>query len=121
MAWQFNGTEAVFLQIAAKLRADIVCGKYLPDSQIPSVRQLAYEASVNPNTMQKALCVLEDEGLLYAKGTQGRFVTSDKDIIEGACKKIRLEAVRKFIKEARTLGISDAELIDYIKEEIGNE
>ena len=71
--------------------------------------------------MQKALGILEDEGLLYAKGTQGRFVTSDKDIIEGAYKKIRLEAVRKFIRDARMLGIADTELIDYIKEEIGNE
>ena len=121
MAWQFNGYEAVFLQIAGRLRADIVCGKYLPDTQIPPVRQLAYEASVNPNTMQKALCLLEEEGLLYARGTQGRFVTSDEMVIESACKRIRLEAVRRFINEARALGIDGGELIDYIKEEIENE
>lgn len=121
MTWQFNGTEAVFLQIAARLRADIVRGEYPPESQIPSVRQLAFDASVNPNTVQKALCVLEDEGLIYAKGTQGRFVTSDTALIELARHKIRIGAVRRLISETRALGISDGELIDYIKEEIENE
>lgn len=121
MAWQFNGTEAVFLQIANKLRADIARGVYLPDTQIPSVRQLAYDASVNPNTMQKALCLLEDEGLLYSKGTQGRFVTSDENVIADAYKRIRLDAIRRFISDARALGIDGGELIDYIKGEIENE
>lgn len=121
MPWKFNGSEAVFLQIAGRLRVDIVSGKYPPDTQIPPVRQLAYEASVNPNTMQKALALLEEEGLLHTKGTQGRFVTSEKKVIATAYKRIKREAVRRFIDNARSLGIDDAELIDYIKEEIGNE
>ena len=48
LAWQFNGTQAVFIQIADRLRRDIVNGIYLPDTQIPTVRQLAFDASVNP-------------------------------------------------------------------------
>ena len=55
MAWQFNSQEAVFIQIANRLRGDILKGIYPPDSQIPSVRHLATDAAVNPNTMQKAL------------------------------------------------------------------
>ena len=83
MSWQFNRTEAVFLQIEKRLKREILVGKYPPDSQFPSVRQLAAEAAVNPNTMQKALSLLEDEGLLYSKGTLGRFVTNDEETLRG--------------------------------------
>ena len=117
MAWHFNGTEAVFIQIADKLRHDIVNEKYMPDSQMPSVRQLAFEASVNPNTMQRALSLLEGEGLLISKGTVGRFVTSDTAVLETAREALRKNAIKKLLCEARSLGISASELIDYIKEE----
>lgn len=117
MAWKFNGTQSVFLQIAEKLRRDIVNGVYPPDTQIPSVRQLAFDASVNPNTMQRALILLEDEGLLVSRGTIGRFVTLDTAVLERTKENLRRETVRQLINEARALGISSSELIDYIKEE----
>ena len=117
MAWKFNGTQSVFLQIAEKLRRDIVNGVYPPDTQMPSVRQLAFDASVNPNTMQRALSLLEDEGLLISRGTVGRFVTLDTAILENAKENMRREAVKRLLGEARALGISSSELIDYIKEE----
>ena len=116
MSWQFNGTQAVFMQIADKLRRDIVNGVYQPDTQIPTVRQLAFDASVNPNTMQRALSLLEDEGLLISRGTVGRYVTSELEVIESAKKKICFDTVERFCLEAQALGISRAELIDYIKE-----
>ena len=97
MAWKFNQREAVFLQIANRLRGEILGGKYPPDSQIPPVRQLAYEASVNPNTMQKALTLLEEEGLLRSRGTVGRFITSDVDILAAAKEKVRREAVKNWL------------------------
>ena len=118
MAWSFNNREAIFLQIADKLRVKITSGEYAPDSQIPSVRQLAEEASVNPNTVQRSLALLEEEGLLYAKTTVGRFVTSDMDRIAKAREEMRRIAVKRLIGEAAELGISGKELIDYIKEEI---
>jgi DNA-binding transcriptional regulator YhcF (GntR family) len=117
MAWQFNGTEAVFVQIARRLRGEILGGKYQPDEQIPSVRQLALEAAVNPNTMQKALIYLEEEGLLYTRGTMGRFVTTDKTVLEEARKALCRETVRGFLNDAHALGISTEELIELIKEE----
>ncbi len=117
MAWIFNRREAVFLQIADRLRSEILRGKYLPDQQIPTVRQLAYEAAVNPNTMQKALTVLEEEGLLCSRGTAGRFVTSNQTALEAAKETARKRAVRNLIYETRQLGLSTEELISYIKEE----
>ena len=117
MAWKFNSTEAVFVQIARHLRCDIVRGKYKPDEQIPSVRQLAYDASVNPNTMQKALSILEDEGLLHSKATIGRFVTSDINVLKEAKCRIRNDVVKHLLEEARSLGITPAELIDCINDQ----
>ena len=117
MAWSFNNREAVFIQIANRLRCDIVCGKFLPNTQIPSVRQLAFEAAVNPNTMQKALSVLEDEGLLFSHGTVGRFVTSDTVTLTLAGERMRREAVKGWLHEAGMLGISPTEMIKYIEEE----
>lgn len=117
MAWIFNRREAVFLQIADRLRCEILSGKYLPDQQIPTVRQLAYEAAVNPNTMQKALTVLEEEGLLCSRGTVGRFVTSNETALDAAKEKARKRSVRNLIYEAKQLGLSTEELISYIKEE----
>ena len=117
MPWQFNGKEAVYLQIVSRLRGMILTCQYPPDTQIPSVRQLATEAAVNPNTMQKALICLEEEGLLYSKGTLGRFVTDDKRVLAAAKEKMQKEAVRDWLAQARTLGISKEELIKYIEEE----
>lgn len=120
MAWQFNGMQAVFIQIADKLRGEIANGKYPPGAQIPAVRQLAFEASVNPNTMQRALSLLEEEALLVSHGTVGRFVTSDTTVLENAKEKIRREMVERFLSEAQALGIPPSDLIDYIKE-VGHE
>lgn len=114
MSWSFDGNGAVFFQIAKKIRTDIVSGIYKPDEQLPSVRQLAFEAAVNPNTMQKALTVLENEGLLYCKGTAGRFITPDVQIIENARYNMKIDLVKKLISEAASLGIGTSELIEYI-------
>lgn len=70
MTWQFRGHSPVYRQIVRHIRADILNGCYQPDEQIPPVRQLAMEAGVNPNTMQRALSALEDEGLLVSRGTR---------------------------------------------------
>ena len=116
MAWQFNGSQAVFIQIADRLRIDLANGKYPPGTQIPTVRQLAFEAAVNPNTMQRALSLLEEEGLVISRGTIGRFVTTDAEILRSAKEKIRRDMVVRFVTEAKALGIPLSELIDYIQE-----
>lgn len=118
VAWQFNGREAVFVQIADKLRNDILLGVYSKGQQFPSVRALAEDAGVNPNTMQKALGVLENEGLLSAHGTVGRFVTEDEALIQNAAEKMRRKTVRVWIAQASAIGISTEELISYIKEDM---
>ena len=120
MAWQFNHKTPVFSQIADRLMLEILNGTYSPGEQIPTVRQLAFEAAVNPNTVQRALAHLEETGLLYSKGTVGRFVTEELDVLERARARMLRETVRRWLEEASTLGLTAEELIQYIKEEEEN-
>ena len=117
MPWRFHNRSPVFVQIADRIRTDILIGIYPPNGQLPSVRQLAFEASVNPNTMQRALSTLEDEGLIYSKGTIGRFVTKDEETLQAATRKAHENAMRTLLDETLALGISREELIEFIKKE----
>ena len=115
MAWTFTSLAPVYLQIVSRLRADILSGVYSPDQQIPSVRQLAFEAGVNPNTMQKAFALLEAEQLFVTRGTVGRFITTDTDVLENARRILRRETITRLIEEAGAVGISPEELIEGIR------
>lgn len=117
MAWQFRGHSPVYRQIVRHIRADILNGCYQPDEQIPPVRQLAMEAGVNPNTMQRALSALEDEGLLVSRGTVGRFVTSDEVALKRARRTARQDALEKLAEDAQAAGLTLDDLVQYIREE----
>ena len=77
MTWNFNDNAPIYLQIVHSLQRGIAGGVYPPGSRLPSVRELALEAGVNPNTMQRALSELERTGLVCSQRTAGRFVTED--------------------------------------------
>ena len=115
MGWRFESGLSLSVQIVDKLRSDIIGGKYESGMPFPTVRQLAEEAAVNPNTMQKALCALEAEGLLVTRSTNGREVTSDLEVIAAAREKVTLSNIKKVIKVARELDLDKDELIEYIK------
>ena len=117
MAWSFDKHTPVYLQIAERIRNNIISGVYPPSSQIPSVRQLALTAAVNPNTVQHALTALEGEGLIYSESTSGRFVTSDTELILKAKREAAKEFVGIFLKYAEGLSLSPQELIKLIEEE----
>ncbi len=106
MAWSFDSKSPVSLQIASILRLDIVRGKYKAGEQFPTVRQLASEASVNPNTMQKSLSILESEGLLITQGTAGRIVTEDISIIESTLERLQENFIKRVVNEGVSLGLS---------------
>ena len=116
MGWQFNGREAVFLQIADRLRWEILGGKYSSDEQFPSVRQLAAEAAVNPNTMQRALTELEEEKLLVNLGTTGRCVTDDQQILEQLRSRIIDQTVRHCAQQFSALGLTMQEAARLLRE-----
>lgn len=112
----YNRTAPLFIQIADAIRRDILNGVFSADEQIPTVRGLAFNVSANPNTVQKALTLLEEEGLLYTKGTAGRFVTSDAELLETTRKRVKDETLRALFSEAESLGITNADIISYINE-----
>ena len=111
-----NQSTPVFIQVADEIRREIFCGKYVPGVQIPTVRQIAFNVSVNPNTVQRALSLLEEEGLLFTKGTVGRFVTEDEALIEASRERVKKAILESLIKEAESLGITRGDIIKFVKE-----
>ena len=119
MAWEFKKNLPLFVQISDRIRRDIVLGTYSAGEQLPTVRQLAFTASANPNTVQHALAILEDEGLIVTRGTAGKFITSDTELLCAARKKIKAHTIEGLLKEALELGISAEEIVEYVKEAHG--
>ncbi len=111
MPWSFTGDSPVYLQIVSRLRADILNGTYRSDGQLPPVRQLAMEAGVNPNTMQRALSILEAEGLFDTRGTVGRFITTDAAVLERARETLQRETTERILHEASAVGLTPDALI----------
>lgn len=116
MAWSFNAGTAVYIQIAHKIRRLVISGEYPAGAQIPTVRQLAIDVAVNPNTVQRAFSLLESEGLIESRGTLGRFVTSDPDKISRARENEAKSLALEFLLAAEELGVTSSELIKLIKE-----
>lgn len=115
MAWKFRSGLSLAVQIVDKLRADILKGVYPMGSQFPTVRSLAYDAGVNPNTMQKALMLLESEGLILTNSTVGRTVTSDAEELDRARAKALESFTANIVKEAKNMSLDMNELIKNIE------
>ena len=81
MEWKMDGSRPIWIQLYEQLTRRIVSGQYPVGTRVPSVRELAAEAGVNPNTMQRAMAYLEERGLVVGNRTQGRVVTEDRDKI----------------------------------------
>ena len=77
MSWKFQADQPIYTQLVARLQQQLVSGVYPPGSKLPSVRELAADAGVNPNTVQRAFAELERAGLIYTQRTAGKFVTED--------------------------------------------
>ena len=120
MEWKIDNSLPVYVQIKAHIRDAVLTNEFPPGSRIPSVRDLAAQANVNPNTMQRALTELEHEGLLISNGTLGRFVTDDSRIIDAMHQEAIAQAVRISAEHFKALGLSMEEagrLISCYKEE----
>lgn len=116
MAWSFTADRPVYIQVAERIRRRVITGEYKVGTQIPSVRQIAMEATVNPNTVQRALVELETEGLLETRGTLGRFVTEDVSVIERGKQSMIHSLVNSFITDAMRLGLTKEQIEAAVKE-----
>ena len=112
MSWTIDNNKPVYIQLVEQLKSKIISGEFKAGEKIDSVRSLAEDAQVNPNTMQKALVELERQELVFTKRTSGRFVTNDEERI----KSMRKEAASEEIKNLKT----NLERLGFTKEEIIN-
>lgn len=104
MSWNLDSSRPIYSQIIEKVSLDIVSGKYQPGDKLPSVRDLAAQAGVNPNTMQKALSELERENLVHSARTSGRFITEDKDMIEKMREELASTQIKEFLDKMSQMG-----------------
>ena len=124
MKWKFRGDRPIYAQLIEQLERGILTGEYPPGNAVPSVRTLAIEAEVNPNTMQKALAELESRGLLHTHRTSGRTVTEDKEMIEHLKEELARTQISEFFDAMKSIGIerdSAAKLIqEAAKDHVGS-
>lgn len=116
MEWKIDNNKPVYIQLVEQLKVKIISGEIELDSKLDSVRSLAADAIVNPNTMQKALAELEREGFVYSKRTSGRFVTDNKELIEKERKNLVKDNVKKTLDTLINLGYTNEEILNLVEE-----
>jgi len=119
MEYQFDNDKPIYLQMVELIKTEIISGRLKCGEKIPSVRELAVQAKVNPNTVQKALAELERCGLIYTERTNGKFVTENKSIIKAYRDGIINEKVESFLKDMIHIGVSEDEIREYLDSKKG--
>lgn len=113
---QFQSTQPIYLQIMERIKKEIVAEKLLPTQQLPTVRELALQYQVNPNTVQRALSELERLNLVKSDRTIGRFVTDDQSLIQSLKEQMIMDKVNTFVSELDQLKVSQEDSINYLKQ-----
>ncbi len=115
MNWEFNNDRPIYAQIVEHMKLFIVSGEIPAGAKLPPVRELAAEAGVNPNTMQKALSELERIGLMYANRTSGRFITEDSAMILKIKQELAEESIRAFLQNMKKIGYDKTQTVSLIE------
>ena len=116
MNWKFSGDRPVYQQIMENIRGAVLRGELPPGGKVPSVRDLAAAAQVNPNTMQRAMTELERAGLLVGGGTSGRTVTEDPEVLNEMKERILEELARECAEKFMVFGISPSQAAKLLME-----
>ena len=116
MPWELDSDRPIYAQIVDRLKHEIVSGFYPPGSRLPSVRDLAAQASVNPNTMQRTLAAMEEAGLLTSQRNTGRFVTQDTALICATRDALAKRELSLFREKMKQLGYSGQEITQLLME-----
>ena len=111
MAWSLQSDRPIYAQLVGLLQRMIVTGIYPAGSRLPSVRELAAEAAVNPNTMQRALVKLEEDGLIFTQRTSGRFVTEEQEKIMETKKEMAEQLISQFMEDMSRLGYTKEQTV----------
>ena len=116
MAWELDSDRPIYIQLVERIQVEIVAGLYPPGGKLPSVRELAAEAAVNPNTMQKAFAELERSGLIITQRTNGRTVTEDAGMINEIRQRLANEHVEAFFARMKELGYTKTQVIELVEQ-----
>ena len=116
MPWEFDNRLPIYVQLVDRLEQAIVSGTFAPGEKVDSVRELASQAWVNPNTMQKALTELERQGLVYSQRTAGRFITEDSKMIQNLKNQLATDQILDFFKKMNQLGFTKEETIKLMQQ-----
>ena len=119
MKWEFSNDAPIYAQLILQIKVGIVSGTFSPGERLPSVRDLAMEAGVNPNTMQRALADLEREGLMHSNRTSGRYVTEDRSMIAQIREQIADERISEFLAGMSQLGFTEQEILSLLEKRHG--
>ena len=114
MSWIIDNNRPVYIQLVEQLKFKIISGEFKTGKKIDSVRVLAQDAQVNPNTMQKALAELERQNLVFSKRTSGRFVTDNEELIKSMKEELAGKEIKNLKKNLERLGFSGEEIIDFV-------
>ncbi|MEY8404146.1 GntR family transcriptional regulator [Oscillospiraceae bacterium 44-34] len=117
MDWSLDDDRPIWQQLTQQLTRRIITGVYPPGSRLPSVRELAAEAGVNPNTMQRALAQLDQDGLAKADRTAGRLVTQDTEVLDRVRRGEARSVIRQYLDAMAALGYSRERAAELLKEE----
>ena len=115
MSWNFNDDRPIYIQLMEQIKLRIISGVYKTGEKLPSVRDMASDASVNPNTMQKALTEWERTGLVFSQRTIGRFITEDSNMIKDIRNSLAKEQIEKFLYSMQKIGYTKQETIELIE------
>ena len=118
MVWKFNDEQPIYQQIISRIKERIVAGEWKAGDKLKSVRELALEAGVNPNTMQKALAELEREGLVYSQRTAGRFVSDNKEKTDRLQEEMTMECIKTFVAQMEKMGYKKEQIIEMLNKYI---
>ena len=116
MDFNFNGSTPIYLQIIQIIKQQIIRKELSPGQKLPSVREFSLLFSVNPNTIQKALCQLEEDGLIFTERTNGKFVTLDSEVIKRETEQTIAQKLNEFCICMAELGLDKSEIIKKLNE-----
>ncbi|MEE0326924.1 MAG: GntR family transcriptional regulator [Butyricicoccus sp.] len=121
MQWKLSDDRPIYVQLMETITAAIASGTLAAGSRLPSVREMAAQAGVNPNTMQRALAELERDGLLYSQRTAGRFVTDQSDRITQKRKELAMQQIRIFLSSMKEMGYTAEQTLNLIQQAVKEE
>ena len=116
LAWEFSNDRPIYVQVSDQIVSGILTGTFKMGEKLPSVREFAIIASVNPNTVQKAMSELESVGLIETQRNTGKYVTQEGSIIEMARKKRGELLACEFLKNMAALGYTNEQIINLLQE-----